>query len=54
MKIGVLIPSTSRNRNWNSIKDSYLYNCLIKSLLLTCDTGYKYHVYVVVDDDDPI
>ena len=54
MKIGILIPSTSRNRNWNSIKDSYLYNCLIKSLLLTCDSGYDYHVYVVVDDDDPI
>ena len=54
MKIGVLIPSTSRGRNWNSIKDSYLYNCLIKSLLLTCDTGYDYHIYIVVDDDDTI
>ena len=54
MKIGVLIPSTSRGRNWKSIKESYLYNCLLKSLLLTGDTRYKYRVYVVVDDDDPI
>ncbi len=54
MKIGVLIPSTSRGRNWKSIKESYLYNCLLKSLLLTRESGYKYHVYVVIDDDDPI
>ena len=54
MKIGVLIPSTSRGRNWKSIKESYLYNCLLKSLLLTRESGYKYHVYVVIDDADPI
>ena len=54
MKIGVLIPSTSRGRNWKSIKESYLYNCFIKSLLLTCDIGHEYTVYVVTDDDDPI
>ena len=54
MKIGVLIPSTSRGRNWKSIKESYLYNCLLKSLLLTCDDEHQYRVYVVIDDDDPI
>lgn len=54
MKIGILIPSTSRNRNWKSIKESYLYNCFLKSLLLTCDSGHEYYVYVVADDDDRI
>ena len=54
MKIAILIPSTSRGRNWKSIRDSYLYNCLLKSLLLTCDSGHIYHIYLVIDNDDPI
>ena len=54
MKIAILIPSTSRGRNWKSIKDSYLYNCLLKSLLLTSDSGHIYHIYLVIDNDDPI
>ena len=54
MKIAILIPSTSRGRNWKSIKESYLYNCLLKSLLLTCSTGHTYHIYLVIDNDDPI
>ncbi len=54
MKIGILIPSTSRGRNWKSIKESYLYNCFIKSLLLTCDPEHQYHIYAVIDNDDPI
>lgn len=54
MKIAILIPSTSRGRDWTSIKQSYFYNCFLKSLLLTCDSGHEYYVYVVTDDDDTI
>ena len=53
-KIGILIPSTSRGREWNNILESYLYTHLIKSLLDTYDDEHKYIIYSVVDDDDPI
>lgn len=54
MKIGILIPSTSKNRNWKCIKESYLYNCLLKSLLITMDKEHNYELYIVIDNDDPI
>lgn len=53
-KIGILIPSTSRGRKWNSILESYLYTHLIKSFLDTYDDEHEYIIYSVVDDDDPI
>ena len=53
-KIGLLIPSTSRGRNWNSIFDSYLYTHLIKTLINTYNDEHNYIIYTVVDDDDKI
>ena len=53
-KIGIILPSTSRSRNWNDIKESYLYTHLIHSLLMTYNKEHRYVLYVVVDDDDPI
>ena len=53
-KIGVIIPSTSRQRSWKTILDSYLYKHLIRSLLTTYNKEHKYVIYVVTDDDDPI
>ena len=32
MNIAFLIPSTSKDNNWNNIYDSYLYNCVLKTL----------------------
>ena len=29
MKIGILIPVTSNNRNWKTISETYLYNLTI-------------------------
>ena len=33
-KIAILIPSTTKGRNWSSIKESYLYNLTLKTFLL--------------------
>jgi hypothetical protein len=54
MKIGFLIPCTSTNRNWNSIKQSYFYNLTLKTLLLTQDKEHEYHFYIGIDKDDKI
>jgi len=53
-KIGMLIISTSRGRNWSSIRESYLYNIFLKSFLLTIDKEYEYNVYIGIDKGDPI
>lgn len=54
-KIGFLILATSNNRNnWNSIKDSYLYNLTLKSSLLTINREHKYIYYIGIDENDRI
>ena len=54
-KIGFLILATSNNRNnWNSIKDSYLYNLTLKSSLLTINREHKYIYYIGIDKNDRI
>ena len=53
-KIGIILPSTSRGRNWKDITESYLYTHLLHSLLITYNKEHRYVLYVVVDDDDPI
>lgn len=54
MKIGVIIPSTSRNRNWGSYKDSYLYNNTLKTYALTYDPEHMHIFYVGIDRGDRI
>ena len=45
MKIGLLIPSTSKNRIWKKIEESYLYMYTMKSFLLTYDKEHTYIFY---------
>ena len=33
MKIGILIPSTSKGRDWRSYKETYLYELTLKTYL---------------------
>lgn len=54
MKIGLLIPSTSNNREWNSLKESYLYNLTFKTFLLTQDPEHEYIIYIGIDRGDKI
>ena len=54
MKIGILIPSTSKGRNWSSYKESYLYNITLKTFLLTHDKEHTYEFYIGIDRYDKI
>lgn len=53
-KVALLIPCTSKNRNWSNIKESYLYNLTLKTFLLTCDKEHSYTFYIGIDRNDPI
>ena len=54
MKIGFIIPCTSRGRNWKHMNETYLYNLTLKTFLLYQDKEHEYHFYLGVDNDDPI
>jgi hypothetical protein len=54
MKVGILIPSTSKGRIWTTYLDSYLYNLTLKTFLLTYDQEHEYVFYIGVDKYDII
>lgn len=51
MKIGVIIPSTSRGQGWNNPQDSFLSKSL-DSFKKTQSVEYTYQFYVGYDSDD--
>lgn len=54
-KIAMLIITTSNNRtNWNTIKDSYLYNMTLKTFLFSHDKEHNYKFYIGIDANDRI
>ena len=54
-KVAFLIITTSNKRdNWVTIKDSYLYNMTLKTLLLTQDKENLYKFYIGIDANDRI
>lgn len=53
--IAFLIPCTSNNKSeWESIKDTYLYNLTLKTFLYTQSKDFKYIFYIGYDKDDRI
>ena len=54
MKVGVLIPSTSKGRDWDTVKDTYLYNYTLKTFVLTYDREHEYVFYIGIDKADRI
>jgi len=54
MKIGLLVPSTTNNRSWENIQETYLYTIFLKSFLNTYCHEHVYTIYVGIDDDDRI
>jgi hypothetical protein len=54
MKIALLIPSTSRGREWSSVKDTYLLNYTIKTFGITYDKEHTYRFYIGIDRGDPV
>ena len=53
MKVAILIPSTTNNREWNCITDTYLYKSII-SFVSRYNSEYEYKFYVGIDKDDKI
>ena len=53
-KVAILIPSTTKERGWKNIKETYLYKINLKSFLLTYCPEHTYTYYVGIDDDDRI
>ena len=54
MKIGILIPSTTKGLNCKNYTDTYFYKIFLKSFIKTYHNKYKYTIYLVIDDDDKI
>lgn len=54
MKIGLLIPCTSKGRDWKSMRETYLFNYTIKTFIETLTYGHEYVIYVGYDADDAI
>ncbi len=53
MKIAILIPSTTNQRDWNCITETYLYKSII-SFVGKYNPDYQYKFYIGVDTDDKI
>ena len=53
-KIGLLIPCTSHKRNWQTIKESYLYQISLKTFLFTQDKEHNYIFYIGIDRGDSV
>ena len=54
MKIGILIPATSRGRDWKTYKECYLFNNTLKTFILTYDKENEYKFYIGIDREDKI
>jgi len=52
VNIAVLIPATSKNRNWSTIEETDLYEILFKSFFTTCDQEHTYTIYLGIDKND--
>ena len=53
-KVALLIPCTSKGREWKNIKESYLYEFSIKTFLLTQSKEHQYKFFIGYDENDPI
>ena len=54
MKISFLVPSTTSNRDWKCIQETYLFQILFNGLEKQKFEGYDITVYVGYNIDDAI
>jgi hypothetical protein len=57
MKIGILIPSTSKGREWKNYKETYFYKITIKTFILSLTETEKkinFIFYIGIDRNDPL
>lgn len=52
-KVAILILSNTKNRNWNTMEETYLYNTII-SLANTLCKNHHYKIYIGIDHDDEL
>jgi hypothetical protein len=52
LKIGLLVLSNTKNRKWNKIEETYLYNISIPSFLETYCKSYNYTIYIGINSND--
>lgn len=52
IKVAFIVPSTSKNRNWKTVEESYLYKFLITSFKKTCSNNFVYKFFIGYDSDD--
>ena len=52
--VGILVLSTTRGRDFKTLKDTYLVNIFFSSFLQTYSKDYKYTIYIGYDTDDPL
>ena len=50
--IAILIPSTSKGRNWTTLQECDLYKFTLKSFLETYDKLHTYSFFIGIDNDD--
>jgi hypothetical protein len=54
MKISILVPCTSKDRDWNHMRETYLFQYTLRTFLATRCPGHEYIFYIGYDKDDPI
>lgn len=54
MKIGILVPCTSKDRNWATMRDTYFFHYTLKTFLATRCIGHEYVFYIGYDKNDRI
>ena len=52
IKVGFLIPTTSKFRNWKTIEETYFCQFFLRSLIGTTNSKFQYRIYLVIDEDD--
>lgn len=53
LSVSILIPVTSKGRNWLAAEDAYLHNYTLKTFMETYNPEYNYTFYIGYDNDDP-
>jgi hypothetical protein len=54
MKVGILVPCTSKGRSWNAMRETYLFQYTLRTFLATRCPKHDYIFYIGYDADDPI
>jgi hypothetical protein len=54
MKIGILIPCTSKGRDWTTMRDTYFFHLTLKTFIATLSPCHTYIFYIGYDVQDPI